>query len=228
MIVQAYGGLANRLRVLLSYSHVYSFVRPPLMVVWEPNGEIAYGRFQDVFCGIRGVILADRHPSPDVVTCDPSPASPGDWEVAYTELMLAPAQLSRWVALVPGEPFTAVHVRRTDHRDYEPARLDPTRDDEFLAFVETAHHIVFLATDNGTTQRAYARAIERTGRRVVTTGVIDEHVHQDASGQRNTTLADAAIDLFMCARADEFMGSRHSSFTNAIHTMRRLTGGWWA
>ena len=71
MRVQVYGGLCNRLRAVLS-----RLTPDGLTVVWEPNDEIAHGRFLDVFEPLPGVRFDEvAHPT-DFKTLEPAN---GDW-----------------------------------------------------------------------------------------------------------------------------------------------------
>lgn len=216
MIVHAIGGLANRLRVVLSHLATHG----PIGVVWVPDGEIAGARFEDVFMPLAAVTFYYHATGASYRTCDPAPNAPAQWERDYALLHLRGDHAQRYRELRPVEPYSAIHVRRTDHDAI--AAQDPTRDDEFAEFIQSAHRIVYIATDNGTTQRRFISAVLETGRTPVYVAPIHEHERQDMSGQRNTTLADSAIDLFMCAGADTFKGTRHSSFSNLIHTLRGL------
>lgn len=219
MIVHAYGGLSNRLRVIFSHLATHG----PIGVVWVPDGEIAGARFEDVFMPLAGVTFYYHATGASYRTCDPAPGAPAGWEESYRKLHLRPEYRDKLNAICPPEPYSAIHVRRTDHRDYAPACTDATQDEEFLRFIDDeAHQDVYIATDNGTTQREFRRYVERTCRKPHTNSLMHIHERQDVGGQRNSTLADAAIDLFICAGADDFMGSRHSSFTNLIHTLRGL------
>src|ERR1019366_6226658 len=94
-----------------------------------------------------------------------------------------------------------------------------TTDVAYLAWLQTAPSPIFLACDNGTTQLQFMRAIREMGKEGVVLDGIREHEHQDDNFQRNTTLADAAIDLFICAGASQFKGSGASSFSNTVHAL---------
>ena len=220
VIVHARGGLCNRLRVALSYRSKHG----PLGIVWLPDGEIAGARFDDVFCALPGVTFLTDMQDGIISTCDPCPDAPNGWQETYRLLELRADHRARYKSLRPSEPYSAVHIRRTDHDAI--AAVDPTRDREFVDFISTAYQLVYIATDNGTTQRHAITWTLDADRRPRYASLIEEHEHQNFSGQRNTTLADAAIDLFMCAGADSFKGTRHSSFSNAVLMMKGL-GGWW-
>ena len=142
MIVATYGGLANRLRVIFSYAAVG--VRD---FVWEPDGEICGARFGDVFEPIDGITIRDSGPH-DLRTLDVAPRIHPDWVNRYRELW--PVHWA-WVSVLH-KPYSAMHVRRTDHVGLALACNNFTTDDEFSTWLGSAAHDVYLATDNGTAQ----------------------------------------------------------------------------
>src|ERR1019366_423117 len=102
-----------------------------------------------------------------------------------------------------------------------------TTDDEFRAWLKREPHDVYLATDNGTAQLQWMREIREAGRHCIVLDGIRVHDKENESGQRNTSLAAAAIDLFACAKASDFAGSGESSFSHLVRTLHDLTG-WWS
>jgi hypothetical protein len=226
MIVHAYGGLCNRLRVVLSYLEA----RQKIDVVWVPNGEIAFANFEDVFAPIEGVTFYENFPvgvsDCDIVTtCDPMPGIVG-WEHLYRQLLLRPTYKTYYDDLTVF-PFSAVHVRRSDHHDYPPAIENHTTDEEFFDWISQQSGDVYVATCDGSTQKKYLSHLRSIGRKAQFAVTIDERENERMGGRRNTPLGEAAIDLFACAHAKNFMGSRESSFSNAIYKMRAI-GGWWS
>lgn len=141
--------------------------------------------------------------------------------------------------------YAAVHVRRTDHVELWGIS---TPDDEFTHFLDVAlTHLaklppapapnapapspptparsatatraaVYVATDNAATQAHFAAHCGASA--VCTLAPIDTH----ATALRHTSVADAVVDLYVCARAHVFKGSRGSSFSDAIWLLRRATG----
>ena len=74
---------------------------------------------------------------------------------------------------------------------------------------------VFLATDNTSTQRVFA-AHPSCAARVCALPPLEA-----SSALRQTTLQEAAVDLYTCAAADgPFKGSRASSFSDTILHLR--------
>lgn len=219
VVVRAFGGLCNRLRVVLSYRAAFG----PIDVVWHPDGEIADGRWSDVFEDLDGVRFLDSGDY-GTATIDPYPHAPHGWQDGYRDVRLRPNHHARLGHLVSGVgPYSAIHVRRTDHTAMAQGYGTYTDDADFVQWLIDSEGPVYVATDNGTTQRAYTSLL---GDRAIVAATIAEHPDQDAGGRRNTTLSHAAIDLFACVLATRFKGSGESSFTNTV-LMLRERRGWW-
>jgi hypothetical protein len=220
MIIHAYGGLANRLRVIMSYGAAgYTHFR------WDKDGEIANASFSDVFEPIHGIKFVDGGVHV-FRTCDPLQTAPAQWQHGYRLLHLREAV---YRSDRPHGPYGAMHVRRTDHTEYARSLGNETSAHEFMAWIRAGAtpSCIYLATDNAVSQRLYRAAIEGSGRRCFVHDDITEHDRQDEGGVRNTTLAHAAIDMFVCAGATSFKGTRESSFSDAIVMLKEL-GGWWS
>jgi hypothetical protein len=218
MVVHAYGGLCNRLRVVLSYAATYARVD----VVWEPDGEIAGARWWDVFEPLNGVRFV---PWADMAkrTCDPCPDAPSRWCDIYRSLRLRLEHRNVVDLYRRVRPYSAMHVRRSDHVGYARECGAYTSDEDFEAWLGTVPGSVFVATDSAEAQDRWMRAFPH---RALVSSLIPSHPEQNFGGRRNTSLALAAIDLFVCAGAAHFRGSASSSFTNTILMLREL-GGWW-
>lgn len=208
--VRVFGGLGNRLRVIFSYRARFG----PLEVVWPKDGEIAHGHFLDVFEPLAAVDFVDGFASTS--TIDAYPDAPAWWRDGYQELKLLPQYREK----IPLGPYSAMHVRRTDHVGLAKQCGNFTTDEAFHGFIRRAPSPIYLATDNGTSQLRFMVAIRDAGKKCLTLDGIRVHQDEDASGQRNTTLGHAVVDLFACVGAREFMGSGESSFTNLIRTLR--------
>lgn len=220
MIVHAYGGLCNRLRVVLSYraAGVSEFR-------WDADGEIAGAHFGDVFRPLRGVSFVTG--GADLRTCDPCPSAPDGWQAAYRELTLIPCHLAAFQRLAATRPFGAMHVRRGDHVDYAKSLGTFTPDDEFVTWLQSAPERVYLATDTAKSQRAAEAWIMSANRTPIVHSDIASHPEEDVGGRRNTDLHIAALDLFACASADSFKGTRESSFSDTVRMLRAMKG-WWS
>jgi len=223
MIIYAHGGLANRLRVILSFRSVYG----PIDVLWKTDTQVSGARFVDVFEPLKNVRFVYTTETFDTSTCHPCPEAKPGWQNSYRELTLLPAHRATLASLTANRPYSAVHIRRTDHVQLAKSYDKFTTDDQFVAWLRNAHSPIYLATDNGSTQAQFLAEIAETGKQVIVHGRIREHAEQDKHDHRNTGLADAAIDLFACAGAAWFMGSGASSFSDTATMLRKL-GGWWS
>jgi hypothetical protein len=244
--VRAKGGLGNKLRVVLSYreAHVIDGGMH-LVVVWVVDEECP-ARFLDLFEPLGGVTFVDSddpaiesklralgapegttmprdmrtHPS--IAACHSEAERWLSEREAAMYLNLRPlAELADEVAQCVarnGSSCCAVHVRRTDHVKLWGIS---TPDSEFFRFVDAhaaADATVFVATDNVDTQTAFQA---RYGsERVRTVAPIDAA----PTTLRHTPLSDAVIDLYVCAAAEIFKGTRGSSFSDAIWMLRRARG----
>ena len=173
-------------------------------------------------------------------------------EVAMWQTLRPRARIARMIADVRarcGKGYLAVHVRRTDHAQLFGVS---TPNDEFFRFVDARSSsspafaaatpssssssyavaasatsslastpsppAVFVATDNAATQAAFA---ERLGAsRVVTTAAIEPN----PTSLRHTPVSSAVVDIFVCASASVFKGSRGSTFSDAIWNLRQMNG----
>ena len=79
---------------------------------------------------------------------------------------------------------------------------------------------VFLATDNAETQARFLQSPAHGHRIKTTTRIV-----ADTSKLRQTSIADAAVDIFTCAAAGgPFKGCYTSSFSDAILRLRQVSG----
>ena len=98
-------------------------------------------------------------------------------------------------------------------------------DSDYEAFVDAhvgarPHCNVFLATDNADTQALFTSSASRGPRLKACKRILP-----DAKRLRQTSIADAAVDIFTCAAADgPFKGCVSSSFSDTIARLRQLRG----
>ena len=132
--------------------------------------------------------------------------------------------------------YLAMHIRRTD---YTTTFGESTPDGSFERFLQThlgppsSSHAAgrpksepllggcqaYLATDNAATQRHFADVCPPPCP-LTTYRQIDCH----PAGLRHTPVADAVVDLYVCAAATLFKGTLGSSFSDTIWLMRRARG----
>ena len=220
--VRAMGGLCNRLRVVLSYHARFG----PLRVYWAPDGEIAGARWGDVFEPLPGVTFSDDGGS-GMWASDPYPDAPVAWPELYRQVRLLPGHMAALARARPAVPYAAMHIRRTDlvHMATQAGVYEP--DEAYVAWAQAAPAHCYLATDNGATQRHMLAALAAMGHTAYHAGEIATHAGDELGGQRNTTLAQCAVDLFACAGAMAFKGTGASSFSTLVQRLR-VMGGWWA
>jgi hypothetical protein len=214
VIFEALGGLANRLRA------VFSRFQPGMQVVWNRYWDCADGHFLDVFEPIEGLEFVDSGATERSWAESDADIS---WRQHYKLLRPLPALRERILGIhdAVGE-YDAMHIRRTDHVTHcRHQNLAQTTDEEFLYWARSPFRAetVFLATDNYETRHAMHGAL---GRRLLWQGHMEPTTIE---AKRNTSLADAVVDLFVCVHAREFMGSAHSSFTDLIERVREVTHG---
>jgi hypothetical protein len=227
--VRATDGLCNRLRVVLSYAQVARQHGRPLLV-WWPLNNVCDGRFDEAFEPLDGVRFCDTPPGyvgfcPNSHDFHPEVKAYGEAACTACYGLLRPlpavaARVAANVAELRAPPhadagFVALHIRRTDHWG------STATDDDYMAFVgRHARHAVFLATDNATTQGKFIDH-PTYGPRVRAC----KRIVADTTKLRQTSLADAAVDVFTATEADgPFQGTYSSSFSDTIHRLRRLRG----
>lgn len=211
--IHVHGGLANRLRAIISWRHTVG----PITVAWKPDGQVAHERFSDAFRPIAGVEFIDRVPEGAHSTYEPHPHAREGWERGYLDLQ----PLAEPPAF--NHPYAAVHMRRTDAIEYQKQCMVYEADWVFVQWIrDTPADLIFLATDNGTTQYEMVQAIYNNGKQPRFHRYITEHPDQDKPEVRNTPLLHAVWDIWSCVGADYFRGSGASSYTNLIATLRRL------
>lgn len=224
-------GLGNRLRALLSYRLISIERGANLSALWAVS-EACPGLFDDVFEPLSGTtILAtdDTHSSYETAALGVHGVH--DFheavklrrrEEARCFFDLTPRvgiRLEVASAALEYGPYIALHIRRTDHYAVEVGVQ--STDDEFERFADRyPAHTIYLATDNGQTQRRFVERYGATRLRVYSP--IDEtrNWRDEDSSLRLTSLHSAVVDMFVCVRADVFKGSSFSSFSDAISHLR--------
>ena len=219
MILHALGGLANRLQAVMSRRH-----RGPMQVIWDLHEPALAGvSFGDLFEPLDGVTFVSAGVGADDTSFSVATDAPEGWEKGYLELRPKLSILDRIaeVRLRIGKTYAAMHVRRSSGFLENVAPMGGTTlDHEFFNFyVDTEPMAVFLATDNAETQRMY---LEKCQRRIFLPREVKTGTERQGLGNHaiHTSVADAVVDLYVCAGATHFMGSRHSSFTDTINRLR--------
>ena len=222
-------GLGNRLRALLSYRLISIEGGANLAALWAVS-EACPGLFGDVFEPLSGttILATDGHSSCETAALGVHGVH--DFhelvklrrhEEARCFFDLTPRKAIRLevasAALEYGT-YIALHIRRTDHYAVEVGVQ--SKDEEFERFADRyPTHTIYLATDNGQTQRRFVERYGATRLRIASS--IDETRNwRDDSSLRLTSLHSAVVDMFVCVRADVFKGSSFSSFSDAVSHLR--------
>lgn len=141
---------------------------------------------------------------------------------SYFEYLTPSKQIQKRISTLKkqiGEQYIALHVRRTDHTELAKSKKRFTTNEDFFAFIKTHDSsspfpLIYLATDNQETQELFKR---RYGTRIF----VNKEIKRTEK-LRQTTEADAVVDLFMCRSAVSFKGSGYSSFSDTIQYLRNL------
>lgn len=216
MRLNAIGGLSNRLQAVLSRRG-----RGHLDVVWLLDDPPVPVRFEDLFEPLPDVTFHDNG-SADVQAWDVVGDAPEGWELGYRDLKPRKEILDRIAELNVGT-YAAAHIRRSvNHANLARAHGQFTTDDEFDEWIGALSKPMpaYLATDNAETQR---RFLAKWGTRGL---IVGREIRSGEADQRDraihTSLADAVVDLYVCAGAALFKGSGFSSFTDTIERLRAL------
>ena len=224
-------GLCNRLRAILSHREIAQREGRKLFVVWQCDRQ-CNGDFLDCFAPLPGVRFLRQpppwYPAPPRVNHCHQAIRGTPAETATTTLLKPSPSLhaALLLRLPEGTPFIAVHIRRTDmaisadtQLNVEYARL--TTDAAFDDFLESyPEHQIYVATDCGATLNRFA---EKYAARLVG-ATAERRAAYNPWRHRQTSLQDAVMDLFLCARSTLFMGSYGSSFSDTIAQLRASRG----
>lgn len=227
------GGLCNRLRAIFSHLVVARAAGELLHVYWYKHSACP-AHFYELFKPIMDPALimhemspTDHPPSGFIQTCGVAAGVP---EAAWPTDLLRPIdRIQRRIDELKrslGPAYVAVHVRRTDHNknygddlkigDWITEALAEGTITEALAegTIGAKEGAAYVAADNFVsiaTLKKIHPAIIYNGR-------------FSATGIRMTSIADAVVDLWICADAIAFRGTYYSSFSDWIEMMRQKRG----
>jgi hypothetical protein len=113
-----------------------------------------------------------------------------------------------------------IHVRRTDLCSYvHECGKTMTADSEFFDFIESNEGNCYLATDNPDTRDIF---VSKYGKLIVFNSALEPKNHPH---KRCSSLKDAVIDLLVLTKCAKFMGTKHSTFSRTITTIRSENDG---
>ena len=211
-------GLCNRLRLIWDW-RATSWGAPgkTIRFRWQLSNACK-ARWEELFEPVDGLVFTYRGPR-----CKRWNVRPRTARGHETILDLRPvAPIAERIAALrdeAGERFAAAHVRRTDIAQVlQKYNAKPVPDSDYFTFFEQSEaDRFFLATDNAKTQNAFRR---RYGARLLTSSEIAGY-GSSCRPVRTTTVSTAVVDLYLAAAADQFMGTRLSSFSWQIKRARK-------
>lgn len=210
-----YGGLCNRLRVILSWQQKAKAEGRKLYVYWTLS-EACNGNFSKYFKPLNNVQIFEWQPSLTREIDYNGYAACGLFNARGLQLQ---PQLQEEVEAFKGQlgEYDAIHVRRTDLTPVAMRDGNYIDDSAFFAFIEASERPVYLATDNLATQRIYKA---KFGQKIRFMYEIPSSRANMAHFMRQTPLEYAIMDIYICAGAHNFMGTAGSSFSEFIEIMR--------
>ena len=217
VLVNARGGLCNKLRVVLSYYQYAKSINTCLVVCWEPLDNCT-GFFLDYFEPIKNIVFVKKSPRGIPVLYHGNMIHPKHANYMTPELKPLPHimdEINAKIALLKGS-YDAIHVRRTDHITLAKDIGKFTEDEDFFKFIDASNKkYIYLATDNKETYDIYK---SRYPDKIVCP------FPPLVKGLRQTSLKDSIIDLYTCVYAIDFKGCGWSSFTDTISLIRMKAG----
>ena len=247
LVVRADGGLANKLRVLLSYREVARRQATTLVCIWKREAACR-ARFGDLFEALGGAAILESqaedysdvrsalvrwgcddrsHSIPGAIHTHPVVAGTIREARMYDDLrprpMLADAVDTMIEACGGAGNFIAVHLRRTDWAELFGIS---TPDDEFLRYVEACSKRDWTSGGRKAEPLVYVATDNAVTQRALLGSLggrarVFAPIEDDHSDLRHTSVFHAAVDLFTAAAAGAFKGSRGSSFSEAICLLRK-------
>lgn len=198
IIIHPFGGLCNRLRVILSAISEHK----KIFVIWDKNPEIANTHFLDVFEPIPQLTFIEK--GRGIRTCHEFNDS---WRT-NVKLLTPVNEIEKKVKAIRNSlnvSYIALHIRRTDFSD----RLATQDYGMYFSFIESnnSQNNVYLATDNQDTLDVFK---DRYPKRILNSSLFQ------SNSKRQTSLQDSVIDIVVCANATNFLGTEGSSFSEMI------------
>lgn len=218
MKVRCDNGLCDRLRFMFSYLLKARQLDQELTVCWIPNVK-CNGNFLDLFQPVQNVTFTTDTTDCDIFDWRPCAEFDPQKVFLYNDLHMRDELENRTTEMVSRlGRYIAIHARRTDKITYNG--LDSvTPDSEFFRFIDQYSEVnIFLATDNSNTQKVFK---QKYGDKLF---YLSEIVPSNSTEIefRETSLDLAVIDLFVCTKAWQFLGTNISGFSRVIEQFRKV------
>jgi len=222
--VFAKNGLNNKLQVVLSYLYKAHLENKKLLVYWIVDDECP-DIFDNLFEPIKNVTFiynkSEDESIFDYITYlkynnDNTYIDKKYYQFLKPKLNIQ-TKINEWV-LKLNNKFIACHIRRTDLHKYHNNKdwwYKPKTDNEYINFINQYDNTynIFLAADDVETQDTFK---DIYGNRVFFKPIIK------SNNLRQTSLEDAVIDMFVCSKSIDFLGTHGSSFSDTINYLKNL------
>jgi hypothetical protein len=214
IIIKPTGGLCNYLRVVFSYYEYAIKNNLELNVIWIKTDQCP-GYFLDYFEPIPRISFrnhVDKYIKLNYTGC----SILKNFHPKYDKLKLKPyiKKIISDKLHTLNNNYISVHIRRTDN--IVPAKRNNCfiDDQEFIDFIDKSDNNknIYIATDNKVTYSKFKKKYQKQIK-------FDYHKTNNKS-LRKTSLHDAIIDIYMCVYSNDFMGSKWSSFSDLIRSIR--------
>lgn len=216
IVIVPTGGLANRLRVVFSYLYNALKEKKNLTVIWKIN-YMCEGYFLNYFEPINNVTFLPK--LPDKMRVNYCGCSSTKWDYNYAKLVLKTTiknKINNYISKYLGNDYVSVHIRRTDHVSLAKHKGKYTDDQSFIKYIDKyPTSKIYLATDNYNTQVFFKN---RYKNRLYMYQPIVPNNHL-----RQTSLEHSIIDVYICAKSKQFMGSGFSSYSSLINMVRKTS-----
>lgn len=213
-------GLSNRLRTILPLHHLNNKIN-----VWWSKDRECNGHFLEAFQPIENInfISFVNAIPPDFIgqkTFDKiiGHNDPELEKQCYSLLKLKPDIQDTVDTFIKDHNIIngiALHVRRTDFvKDVTKVGLYK-EDSDYYKYIDSfpMNTPVFLATDNSKTQKQYMDRYPN---------IVVHKIINSTGKMRQTSFVDSVIDVFICSKANEFMGTPYSSYSGLIEILRQI------
>ncbi len=215
--IKATNGLNNRLEVLLSYLHLSNKLNKKFKLYW-PIDETCPDHFNNLFEDIPNVEFINNFKLSNIDFITHNPYNYDYVKDNYYNLLKPKEHIKNKINLIINKlenNYIACHVRRTDFLKEKYAKDYIKLDEYYFNFIDKfeINKKIYLATDNYDTQQSF---IKKYGNR------IECKIIEKSNKLRQTSLEDAVIDIYVCANANDFIGTQKSTFSNTIINLRNL------
>ena len=253
MILHPFGGLCNRLSLVMSARVLSQTVTQPLSVYWCKNSEVCNAHFLDVFAPLKGVRFLNTKPSDDSKLYFHKGCGP-DKDLLSKHLESFPLSPHR------PEPMAVSPLARwhdethSSYLDLKPKKQIKIIIDSFKnamgtyisIHVRRKDHPEFLKA-NGLEKVPYKKFEQfidshPSNKKIflATDDSLTQEYFKNKYGDRltfyspiinsdelrNTSLHDAVVDLYICSYARYFMGTEFSTFSYLIKALNKARNVW--